>query len=278
MTVRLSYSVELAYDISQPGADFIFNIQAARTARQAVLQEQLDIEPRVPFSHYADPATATRLLRLRAELVGRLTLRYTATVELDHAIAQPADVPEIWVCNLPGHVLPYLYPSRFCESDLLNAFAMRRFGGLRQGYARVQAIRDWVQGHVEFVSGSSEATTTAAQTFGSGKGVCRDFAHLMIACCRALNIPARFVTALDYGADPALGPTDFHAYVEVYLGNGWYLFDPSGTAVPMGLLRMGTGRDAADCSYATIFGAVAPVSRWLTVQAEPGSDGLRQKR
>ena len=86
--------------------------------------------------------------------------------------------------------------------------------------------------------------------------MCRDFAHLMIALCRAVNIPARFATGTDYGADPALGPPDFHAYVEVYLGDRWYIFDPSGTAIPMGFVRFGTGRDAADVAFATIFGGV----------------------
>ena len=141
------------------------------------------------------------------------------------------------------------------------------------GYGRVQSISEWVRDHVDFVSNSSCGTTTASQTLASGQGVCRDFAHLMIALCRAINVPARFVTGLDYGADPALGPTDFHAYVEAYVGRRWYIFDPSGTAVPMGLVRLASGRDAADCAYATIFGDVAPVSRWLTVQATAGGDG-----
>ena len=272
MSLRLSYSVELAYDIHQPGADFIFNIQAARTPRQHIVQETLTFDQPASIDQYTDPAHATRLLRLRSD-VGRLTVRHEATVDLRHLVVPPQQVPEMWVCNLPGAVLPYLYPSRFCESDVLNAFAMQQFGGMTQGYSRVEAIRAWVQDHVAFVSGSSEATTTAVHTFQSGQGVCRDFAHLMIACCRAINIPARFVTGLDYGADPALGPTDFHAYVEAYLGNAWYMFDPSGTATPMGLIRLGTGRDAADCAYATIFGAVSPVSRWLTTKAEPGADG-----
>ena len=98
--------------------------------------------------------------------------------------------------------------------------------------------------------------------------MCRDFAHLMIALCRAVNIPARFATGTDYGADPALGPPDFHAYVEVYLGDRWYIFDPSGTAIPMGFVRFGTGRDAADVAFATIFGGVksqAPVDPRLAV-------------
>ncbi len=106
-------------------------------------------------------------------------------------------------------------------------------------------------------------------------GVCRDFAHLMIALCRAVNIPARFATGTDYGADPALGPPDFQAYVEVYLGDRWYIFDPSGTAIPMGFVRFGTGRDAADVAFATIFGGVrsrAPLIRALA--AEDASQGI----
>ena len=125
-----------------------------------------------------------------------------------------------------------------------------------QGHSRVQAIRDWVNRHVAFTSNTSNSNTSAVDTLVEQVGVCRDFAHLMIALCRAVNIPARFTTGTDYGADPALGPPDFHAYVEVYLGDRWYLFDPSGTAIPMGLLRFGTGRDAADVAFATIFGGV----------------------
>ena len=97
--------------------------------------------------------------------------------------------------------------------------------------------------------------------------MCRDFAHLMIALCRALNIPARFVTGIDYGADPALGPSDFHAYVEVFLGDRWYLFDPSSTAIPMGLMRFGVGRDAADVSFATIFGSVRAEPPKIAIEA-----------
>jgi transglutaminase-like putative cysteine protease len=270
--IRIAYTVELAYEVRQPGADFILNIQAARTACQQVVHEQLAVEPALVGREWSDPVTAARQLRLRAG-VGRLVIRHAGTVDLRHFSADPEGVPETWVCDLPPAVLPYLYPSRYCESDTLNAFAMQQFGGLRQGYARVQAICDWVQGHVGFVSGSSGGTTTAADTLASRQGVCRDFAHLMIALCRALNIPARFATGLDYGADPALGPTDFHAYVEAYVGHRWYLFDPSGTAIPMGLVRLATGRDAADCAYATIFGDVAPLTRWLTVEAVAGSDG-----
>ncbi|RYF65279.1 MAG: transglutaminase family protein, partial [Comamonadaceae bacterium] len=176
--------------------------------------------------------------------------------------------------ELPGHVLPCLYPSRYCESDVLNGFAMQQFGSLWQGYGRAQAICDWVQSQVSFVSGSSCGTTSAAQTLQQRQGVCRDFAHLMIALCRAVNIPTRFATGLDFGADPALGPPDFHAYVECWLGNRWYMFDPSGTAIPMGFVRLTSGRDAADCAFASIFGNVQSTGQRLHIQALPGPDGV----
>ncbi len=95
----------------------------------------------------------------------------------------------------------------------------------------------------------------------------------MIALCRAINIPARFTTGIDYGADPALGPSDFHAYVEAYVGDRWYLFDPSGTAIPMGFVRLGTGRDAADVAFATIFGGVRSTAPRIAIEAVAGDDG-----
>ncbi|RYF40887.1 MAG: transglutaminase family protein, partial [Comamonadaceae bacterium] len=130
---------------------------------------------------------------------------------------------------------------------------------------------------VAFTSNSSSGTTSACDTLVEKQGVCRDFAHLMIALCRALNMPARFATGIDYGADPALGPQDFHAYVEVYLSGRWWLFDPSGTAIPMGFIRLATGRDAADAAFSTIFGAAWMPSMVIDIQPVAGPDGvLRQ--
>jgi transglutaminase-like putative cysteine protease len=134
-----------------------------------------------------------------------------------------------------------------------------------------------VQKHVSFRSNSSDSTTSAVDTLIERVGVCRDFAHLMIALCRALNIPARIVSGTDYGADPVLGPPDFHAYVEVYLGDRWYLFDPSGTGIPMGFVRLGTGRDAADVAFATMFGSVTPASPRISARALE-SDGAEAPR
>jgi transglutaminase-like putative cysteine protease len=194
-------------------------------------------------------------------------------VDLDHWTAQPDQINEVAVERLPWSVLPYLYPSRYCQSDRLLRLANHEFGHLWHGYNRVQAIRDWVARRVTFRANTSTGSTTAVDTLVDEVGVCRDFAHLMIALCRALNIPARFATGIDYGADPVLGPTDFHAYVEVYLGERWYIFDPSATAIPMGFVRFGTGRDAADAAFATIFGAVTGSAPVMQIEAVPNAQG-----
>ena len=253
--VRLKFSIRLAYEVIGAPADFIFNIHAAASARQTVLGESLQVSQPVPLVLQPAPHASHRLLRLRAQ-PGPLHLDYRAELLIDHHVAAPAGIGEMPVAELPADVLPYLYPSRYCESDKLQGLAVELFGHLPRGYARVEHIRQWVHQRTRFVSGSTTALTSAVDTQQQQFGVCRDFAHLMIALCRALNIPARFASGLDYGADPLLGPTDFHAYVEAYLDGSWYLFDPSGTAMPMGFVRIGTGRDAADISFATIFGQI----------------------
>ncbi len=270
---RLKLSIALDYDVTAPGADFIFNIHAAHTARQHVLHEALRLTPDATSRVETDPATRNRYLRVGAG-AGPLAVAYDAVVDLAHHFEPPQGLFEVPVARLPGDVLRYVSPSRYCPSDRLHRFAMREFGKQPLGYARVQGIRDWVLAHIAFTPNSSSATTTAIDTLVDTVGVCRDFAHLMIALCRALNIPARFATGIDYGADPALGPTDFHAYVEVYLGDRWYVFDPSGTAIPMGFVRFGTGRDAADVAFATIFGTVASQPPRLSIEAIAGDDGM----
>lgn len=264
--VRIELSILLSYEVSSPGADFVFNIHAAHTRCQSVHAEQLHIsQPLVP-QVFTDGTTHNRYLRLSA-LPGNLQVSYHAIVDLHHHFAQAEDVAEIPVARLPPEVLSYIYPSRYCQSDRLGALAMAEFGHMRQGYGRVLAIQDWVRRQVKFKQNTTNSNTSALDTVTDRVGVCRDFAHLMIALCRALSIPARFTTGIDYGADPALGPTDFHAYVEVFLGNRWYMFDPSGTAIPMGFVRFGTGRDAADVSFATIFGSVTSLAPSIQVMA-----------
>lgn len=266
--IRIGLQFALSYDIDAYGADFILNLHPAMTRNQMVRDERLNLNQRVKSRLHFDPASGNRHLRLHAE-PGLLHLTYSATVELTHHFAEPSSISELPVTELPQSVIGYVYPSRYCQSDRLLKIANNEFGQLPRGYQRVARICDWVRDHVTFTSNASNANTSAVDTFIERIGVCRDFAHLMIALCRALNIPARIATGTDFGADPALGPPDFHAYVEVYLSGGWYIFDPSGTAIPMGLIRIGTGRDAADVAFAMIFGGVtsrAPLIRTWSVE------------
>lgn len=270
--IRIEFAIDLAYQIAPPGADFVFNLHAAHTRHQTVLSEQMQVHPAVRTEVLADPQTGNRCLRLSAA-PGSLAVSYQAVVALYPHAARPQQVAEVPVAQLPAAVLPYIYPSRYCQSDRLGALAVAEFGHLEKGHARVVAIQAWVRQRVRFQSASTNSNTSALDTLTDGVGVCRDFAHLMIALCRALSIPARFTTGIDFGADPVLGPPDFHAYVEVYLGHRWTLFDPSGTAIPMGFVRLGTGRDAADVSYATIFGSVQSGPPMIRVAAGTPSGG-----
>jgi transglutaminase-like putative cysteine protease len=266
--IRIELQVELRYEIDPPGADFVFNIHAAHTESQTIAAETLTLSQQAVPQIHTDAVTGNRYMRLRGE-PGELTVSYTATVDLVHHKEDPAQLAEVSVCSVPPEVLGYVFPSRYCQSDRLIRLAVNEFGALERGYSRVQAIQDWVNRRVGFAAASSNSNTSALDTLIAQVGVCRDFAHLMIALCRAVNIPARFATGTDYGADPALGPPDFHAYVEAYLGDRWYIFDPSRTAIPMGFIRFGTGRDAADVAIATIFGSVRsqiPVIRTRAVE------------
>jgi hypothetical protein len=269
--IRLNVALELNYTVlDSAGADFLINVHAARTAHQHVTDEQVVLSQQVTHDLGTDPGTGTRFMRLHAD-PGPLRLIYSAIVTIDHHRAEPDTLREVPVRSLPLEVMPYLYPSRYCQSDRLMRLAYKQFGSMRPGYARVAAIQQWVQQCITFASNTSNSSTSAIDTLIEQAGVCRDFTHLMIALCRAVNIPARIVTGTDYGADPALGPPDFHAYVEAFLGDRWYIFDASGTGIPMGFMRLGTGRDAADVAFATIFGAVnsqAPIVRVTAMQGD----------
>jgi transglutaminase-like putative cysteine protease len=252
--VRLRYGVRLVYEVVARSA-FLLNVHAARTARQIVLDERFVLTPEPPWSLSVDPSTRNRIAAFEAS-AGSLTVEYDALVDIEHRIVDPCDVSAEGPAALPADTLQYIRPSRYCQADLVQKDAWDNFGHLPRDYEQLRAVRDWVRGKVRFTVGTSTSATTVLDTLRSGVGVCRDFAHTMIAYCRALNYPARIVTAIDYGADPALGPPDFHAYVEVFIGGSWYIFDPTGITPVTGLLRIATGRDAADVSFATLFGPV----------------------
>lgn len=252
--VRLRYHVELAYDVAGPSA-FLLNVHAAQTPRQQVIDEFFSITPHREVTLDEDAATGNRIAAFDVAS-GAVLVRYAALVEVAHRILDPDDVVVETPAELPVGTLRFLYPSRYCQADLVQQQAWDRFGTMPRGYAQVRAVRDWVRENLEFEIGTSRSDTSVLDTLRDRKGVCRDFAHTMIAFCRALNYPARFVTGVDFGADASLGPPDFHAYVEVFVGGHWFLFDPTGISPVTGLIRIGTGRDAADVSFATIFGPV----------------------
>jgi len=157
---------------------------------------------------------------------------------------------DLSVLQFHRSALPFLFPSRYCQSDRLGKLAWKEFGGIDHPYDQVVAIADWIFENIDYLSGTTDAGTSAFDTVTQRSGVCRDFAHLGIALCRALSIPARYFTG--YACN--MQPPDFHACFEAYIGNRWVIFDPTRLASLNGLVRIATGRDAADASVATIFG------------------------
>jgi transglutaminase-like putative cysteine protease len=241
--MKLSIKAELVYQFAQ-ATQIIANIEASHTADQMVLSETLELQP--PAKLLSDK-TPYGDRRIRASLSGEVTIRYLATVENElRQLLPQAGRQHVW-SELPGDVLPFLLPSRFCPSDKFMRFAQREFGGAGDGVARMMAILEWINRNVDYVSGVSNAETTAERTFVDRAGVCRDFTHLGITLARALGIPARAVSA--YALE--LNPPDFHAIFEVYLENGWWLIDPTRLAPIEGIVRIGSGRDASDIAFLT---------------------------
>jgi len=160
------------------------------------------------------------------------------------------------VATLEPGFLRYLLPSRYCDSDRLFAFAQEKFGFIYDAGERVQAISDWVHNNIEYRFGSGRPDISAAQVIDRGYGVCRDFAHCTIALCRALNLPARYVTGHlpDIGHIDPGSPMDFHAYSEVYLGGKWHVFDARYNEPRIGRIKIAQGLDAVECAFATVYG------------------------
>ena len=262
--IRFDISCALSYQVNGP-SDFLFNIEVAVTPQQQALVSRHSVSNVASVECFKAKDLPNRFIRFSASS-GQVCVDYKASVLVDHHWAEPSTLHELAIAELPKETLPFLLPSRYCESDKLFHFANANFGHLPRGYARIQAVSDWVYANVKFSPGASNAATSATDTLASGAGVCRDFAHLTIALLRALNIPARFVAGYDYGADPALGPTDFHAYVEAYVGNRWFIFDSTRICPRNGLVRIGTGFDAADVAFATIFGPAQFTGMKLDIQ------------
>jgi transglutaminase-like putative cysteine protease len=215
----------------------------------------LQTEPAVPISTYRD-SFGNWCTRIVAP-PGRL--RITADAEIyDRGEPDPSapDAQQHPVERLPEETLVYLLGSRYCDTDLLSDFAWRQFGHVPMGWPRVQAISDFVHQHVQFGYAYARPTKSASHTLNERNGVCRDFAHLGIAFCRCLNIPARYCTGYlgDIGVPQNPAPMDFSGWMEAYLGDAWYAFDPRHNQRRIGRVLIARGRDAADVAISTAFG------------------------
>src|SRR6267154_450322 len=234
---------ELSYDLLEPTV-FIFNIEVPQTYDERIVTERVTVSPPAMVDGFVDQATGNRFIRVDS-VATALSVRYLATIAIPER-AVDENAPEVSVSALPGECVPFLHASRYCESDVLYNDAVALFGQSPRGYPRVQAICQWIRDNIAYRIGTSSPLTTARDALQNRAGVCRDYAHLAIAFCRALNIPARIVTGYARYSDP---PPDFHAVFEAFLGNKWYLFDPTLLSPLDEIVRIGTGRDASDVAF-----------------------------
>jgi transglutaminase-like putative cysteine protease len=253
MQIRVGY--ELIYDCPQP-TPMILTLSIHYTrASDIVVPDLMTTDPRVPVSAYRD-GFGNWCTRIVAP-PGRIRIASTGVVrdtgEPDEVAASASQHP---VQNLPEETLVFLLGSRYCETDLLSQAAWDLFGHSPLGWPRVQAICDFVHGHITFGYEHAHPSKTAAQVFAERRGVCRDYAHLAIAFCRCMNIPARYCTGYlgDIGVPPPYGPMDFSGWFEAYLGGRWYTFDARNRIPRIGRVLIARGRDAADVAISSTFG------------------------
>ena len=246
---KFDIQCSLGYEIKQP-TDFIVQILVAQHDDQVILNEKLHVSGVSP-QIYTDHTGHNRFFKFSCG-EEQCDILYEAQVEL---IMPPRDedAMEMPISELPPDVMSYLLASRYCESDLIYRMAIRTFGNLPRGFTRVEAICEWIKQNVDYQIGTTHSATTARDVLCNRAGVCRDFAHLGIAFCRALNIPARFVVGY---AEFSELPPDFHALFEAYLGGKWILFDPTKMVALEKIVRIGYGRDAKDVAFATMYGNV----------------------
>src|SRR6187455_2168511 len=241
---------EIQYQVLMP-TTFIFNIQVSKTSSQIVIEEKLDIDPSFPLEEFTSNNGEERFLRVQVNKPGAFKIHYEAIVDLQYQVIDRQHLLKtVPVSTLDASVIPYLFPSRYCQSDKLQELVFKEFGKIDNTYAKVSAITEWVHKNVSYKPGITNSTTSALDTLTERAGVCRDFAHLAIALCRALSIPARYFTGYAYN----LNPPDFHACFEAYIGGEWMFFDPTKLVPVNGLVKIGNGRDAADAAVASIFG------------------------
>lgn len=256
----LRTSCDLAFDISVP-IPFVLMLRPRSGAQQWIAREEYMLEPSVPVFEFTDDY-GNLCQRLIAP-TGVFTVHTSAEVMTADQVDQAFGAPFVEIQNLPDAVLSYLLPSRYCESDRFHQMATEITAGQQPGYNQVVAIVNWLRDTINYCPGSSDISISAVEVNSRTMGVCRDLAHLGIALCRSLSIPARMVVGYLYG----LQPMDLHAWFEAYVGGRWYTFDATQTELRGGYVAVGYGRDAADVAVYNQFGpAVYPTTHSVRVE------------
>jgi transglutaminase-like putative cysteine protease len=271
MQIRVGY--EITYENVQPTPIvFMLGVHFTRQC-DLIVPDHLNTEPAVPVAHYYD-SYGNRCSRVVAPR-GQLRVSTDAVVE-DAGVpdAVPATANMLEVQDLPAETLVFLLGSRYCETDLLMPIAWDLFGGCRKGWPLVQAICDFVHGHMSFGYEYARTTRTAWEAYQERKGVCRDFTHLAVTLCRCMNIPARYCTGYlsDIGQPPPYPPMDFAAWFEFYLGDRWYTWDARFNQPRVGRILLARGRDATDVPISTAFGG-----SWIK-EFKVWTDEIREQR
>jgi len=248
--MRLSVGCTLGYDVVAPTANFTFNILVNAGAHQQLVDEGIRLSPDVPIGERVATTKGNRVFRIEAP-AGPLLVTYRAVVDVTRPLL-PAEVKADNPGRLPLSILTYMLPSRYCESDRFGQMAWDLFGKIPDRAEQVKEICRWVDNTLAYTPGATDTRTSAWDVWQLKKGVCRDYTHLAIALCRALNIPARYVGGYALG----LEPMDFHACFEAYLGGVWYIFDPTDNIPADRVAVIARGRDAANAPLTTIFGKV----------------------
>ena len=253
MRIRAGYRIGYQCPAPTPMV-LMLNVRPERAA-DLETADVIGCEPSVPYRQYYD-GFGNLCTRLTAP-AGRFTLSSDFVIR-DSGLPDPAapDAIQHPIEELPDEVLQFLLPSRYCELELLGAEAWRLFGGVEPGWSRAQAIIDYAHARIAFSYAHARATRTAAEAHEERRGVCRDYAHLAIALCRCMNIPARYCTGYlgDIGIPPVDAPMDFSAWMQVWLGGAWRTFDARHNRPRIGRILMAVGRDAADVALSTAFG------------------------
>jgi transglutaminase-like putative cysteine protease len=266
--MQIRYGFDIALELAQPTTILAMMDVHSDFRRCVAAETDLELSPAMAAERFVDGG-GNIVTRLSAP-AGSVSLRLEG-VFVSEGREDEVDVgaEAVAASDFPPDMLPFLWPSRYCETDLLSDFAWANFGAVKGGWARVQAICDFVHQRLRFSYPEARPTRTASEALAEGVGVCRDFTHLAVALCRCLNIPARYCNGYlgDIGVPPDPAPMDFNAWFEAFLGDRWFIFDPRHNRPRIGRILISRGRDAADIPMITTFGPHA-LTRFVVVTEE----------